>query len=64
MACLQCTSVIDENEQYYVADDMGPEIISVIERCLGHQVKKNIYLYTVTCYIYKHCMYILFFALF
>lgn len=47
MACLQCTSVIDENEQYYVADDMGPEIISVIERCLGHQVKKK--------YLFVHC---------
>ncbi|CAG5044722.1 unnamed protein product [Parnassius apollo] len=41
MACLQCTSVIDENEQYYATDDMGPEIISVIERYLGHLVDGN-----------------------
>ncbi|CAG4939462.1 unnamed protein product [Parnassius apollo] len=41
MACLQCTSVIDENEQYYATDDMGPEIISVIERYLGHLIPEG-----------------------
>ncbi|CAK1587666.1 unnamed protein product [Parnassius mnemosyne] len=29
--CLKCASAIVENEQYYIAGDMGPEIITILE---------------------------------
>lgn len=40
MVCYtKCINVIDEeNEQYYVTGDMGPQIISLLEQKLGHQV--------------------------
>lgn len=45
VCCIKCTNVIDdENEQYYVIGDMGPEIIFLLEQNHGQQVgnKKNI----------------------
>ncbi|KAH9645324.1 hypothetical protein HF086_000487 [Spodoptera exigua] len=32
---------VNETKQYYVADDMGSKIITVIERPLGHQIPEG-----------------------
>lgn len=29
--CFKCSSVIEENQQYYIVEDMGPEIVTILE---------------------------------
>lgn len=52
VCCIKCTNVIDdENEQYYVIGDMGPEIIFLLEQNHGQQVgNKKISLLKIPIY--------------
>lgn len=40
--CAICSSPINEDGQYYLFGNMGPDIISTIENILGHEVRNSV----------------------